>query len=56
MPGIGQQAAKILAEGEGDNAVTNTYQLIGKFLALRGPDNGEHKVGRRGWRGVKEAA
>ena len=56
MPGIGKRGAEILAEGEGDNAVTNTYQLIGKFLALRGPDNSEHEVGGRGWRGVKEAA
>ena len=56
MPGIAERGTEILAEGEGDNAVTNTYQLIGKFLALRGPDDGEHEVGRRGWRGVKEAA
>ncbi|CAN0415243.1 unnamed protein product, partial [Hapterophycus canaliculatus] len=32
------------AEGEGDDCVTNTYQLIGKFLALRGPDKTDFKV------------
>lgn len=34
-----------MAEGEGDDRVTNTYQLIGKFLALRGPAKGQdHEV------------
>lgn len=45
MPGIAARGAEILAEGEGDQRVTNTYQLIGKFLALRGPDQGDdHEV------------
>ena len=30
VPGIGPAAAKKLAAGEGDEAITNTYQLIGK--------------------------
>lgn len=30
VPGIGQAAAKKLAAGEGDESITNTYQLIGK--------------------------
>lgn len=45
MPGIAARGAEILAEGEGDDCVTNTYQLIGKFLALRGPDKDGHEVG-----------
>lgn len=30
VPGIGPAAAKKLADGEGDESITNTYQLIGK--------------------------
>ncbi|CAN0417120.1 unnamed protein product [Pylaiella littoralis] len=45
VPGIAGKAAGILAEGEGDDRVTNTYQLYGKFLSLRGPEAGEtHEV------------
>lgn len=44
VPGIGPAAAKKLACGEGDEKVTNTYQLIGKFLMLKGPDDAENKV------------
>ncbi len=33
VPGIGPAAAKKLATGEGDEKVTNTYQLIGKVSA-----------------------
>mmetsp|Transcript_16774 Transcript_16774/g.20137 ORF Transcript_16774/g.20137 Transcript_16774/m.20137 type:complete len:130 (-) Transcript_16774:232-621(-) len=44
VPGIGPAAVKKLAEGEGDDVVTNTYQLFGKFLMLKGPDSDEHKV------------
>lgn len=44
VPGIAKRGAEILAEGEGDDCVTNTYQLIGKFLALRGPDKDDHEV------------
>ena len=46
VPGIAVRGAEILAEGEGDDCVTNTYQLIGKFLALRGPDKDDHEVWR----------
>jgi len=44
VPGIGPAAAKKLASGEGDEKVTNTYQLIGKFLMLKGPDDDDNKV------------
>ena len=38
VPGIGPAAAKKLAEQvEGDSPIQTTYQLIGKFLSLRGP-------------------
>ena len=30
VPGIGPAAAKKMAAGDGDDAITNTYQLIGK--------------------------
>jgi len=36
VPGIGPAAAKKMAAGDGDDAITNTYQLIGKFLMLKG--------------------
>mmetsp|Transcript_21604 Transcript_21604/g.31953 ORF Transcript_21604/g.31953 Transcript_21604/m.31953 type:complete len:125 (+) Transcript_21604:117-491(+) len=42
VPGIGPKAAQKLAEG--DESITNCYQLFGKFLMLRGPDSAEHKV------------
>uniref|UniRef100_A0A7S1ZJR7 Uncharacterized protein n=1 Tax=Trieres chinensis TaxID=1514140 RepID=A0A7S1ZJR7_TRICV len=45
VPGIGPAAAKRLAEGDDDDRVTNTWQLIGKFMMLKGPDDDEHKVG-----------
>lgn len=46
VPGIGPAAALKLAAGEGDDKITNTYQLIGKFLLLKGPDSsdGDNKV------------
>ncbi|CAN0417172.1 unnamed protein product [Pylaiella littoralis] len=45
VPGVGDEAVKRLATGEGVERVTNTYQLIGMFLALRGPDKGDdHQV------------
>lgn len=44
VPGVGPAAAKKLADGEGDEKVTNTYQLIGKFLMLKGPDDADNKV------------
>ncbi|CAM9587817.1 unnamed protein product [Ectocarpus sp. 8 AP-2014] len=36
VPGIGPTAVGLLGEGEGDDCVKNTFQLIGKFLVLRG--------------------
>eukprot|EP00594_Rhizosolenia_setigera_P003134 CAMPEP_0178956048 /NCGR_PEP_ID=MMETSP0789-20121207/9985_1 /TAXON_ID=3005 /ORGANISM="Rhizosolenia setigera, Strain CCMP 1694" /LENGTH=113 /DNA_ID=CAMNT_0020637829 /DNA_START=173 /DNA_END=514 /DNA_ORIENTATION=+ len=45
VPGIGPAAAKKLANGETpDECITNTYQLIGKFLSLKGPDEEDEKV------------
>ena len=38
VPGIGPAAVKKLAEAdEGADKITNTYQLFGKFLMLKGP-------------------
>jgi len=44
VPGIGPKAAETLANGEGDDKITNTYQLFGKFLMLKGPDEEGRKV------------
>uniref|UniRef100_A0A6U3Z2B1 Uncharacterized protein n=1 Tax=Ditylum brightwellii TaxID=49249 RepID=A0A6U3Z2B1_9STRA len=48
VPGIGPAAAKKLGQiGDGEtefDRVTNTYQLIGKFLMLKGPDEDGNKV------------
>ena len=38
VPGIGPEAVRILSsECEGEAPIETTYQLIGRFLALRGP-------------------
>lgn len=42
VPGIGPATVKVLAEG--DEKITNTYQLFGKFMMLKGPDSEEHKI------------
>lgn len=48
VPGIGPAAKKKLGEGDVDgDVVTNTFQLVGKFLMLKGPDDGDEKVGTR---------
>lgn len=45
VPGIGPKAAEALASGDDPNEkITNTYQLLGKYLMLKGPDDGEHTV------------
>ena len=46
VPGIGPAAAKTLKAGNDydPEPITNTYQLIGKFLMLKGPDDDEDKV------------
>ena len=45
VPGIGPAAIKMLADAdEGENKITNTYQLFGKYLMLKGPDDGDNKV------------
>jgi hypothetical protein len=40
VPGIGPAAVGKLAANE----ITNTYQLFGKYLMLKGPDTEEHAV------------
>lgn len=48
VPGIGPAAKKKLGEGDADgDVITNTFQLVGKFLMLKGPDDGDEKVGTR---------
>jgi len=42
VPGIGPSAVRKLAES--DEQITNTYQLFGKYLMLKGPDSDEHTV------------
>lgn len=37
VPGIGKEAIKSLAKKDDTEGVTNTYHLIGKFMALH-PD------------------
>jgi hypothetical protein len=45
VPGIGPAAVKKLADtSDGNEAITNTYQLFGKYLMLKGPDTEEYKV------------
>jgi hypothetical protein len=45
VPGIGPAAVKKLAAtDEGPDKITNTYQLFGKFLMLKGPDEDDHQV------------
>ncbi|KAG7342859.1 hypothetical protein IV203_018089 [Nitzschia inconspicua] len=40
VPGIGPAAIKALAKSDNpDDRITNTYQLFGKFLMLKGPDD-----------------
>jgi hypothetical protein len=39
VPGIGPQAVKLLANSDQEGeCVTNTYQLFGKYLMLKGPN------------------
>jgi hypothetical protein len=45
VPGIGPAAVKKLADSSGgEEAITNTYQLFGKYLMLKGPDSDDHIV------------
>jgi len=44
VPGIGKAGVKALAEGEDDDKITSTFQLIGKFLMLKGPNTKDHTV------------
>jgi len=48
IPGIGPAAVKKLRAIEPEEEkITNTFQLIGKFLMLKGPNDDEHKVETR---------
>jgi len=40
VPGLGPAAIKMLGEAK----VTNTYQLVGTYLSLKGPEDEEHEV------------
>ncbi|KAL3792842.1 hypothetical protein ACHAWO_013957 [Cyclotella atomus] len=44
VPGIGPKAAEKLAEGDEHDQITNTWQLLGKFMMLKGPDTADEKV------------
>ena len=45
VPGIGPAAVAKLSEFDSDeDKITNTYQLFGKFLMLKGPDEDGRKV------------
>jgi hypothetical protein len=44
VPGIGPAAVKKLADDTDNEAITNTYQLFGKYLMLKGPDVDDRKV------------
>lgn len=43
VPGIGPAAVKKLSD-DPKEPITNTYQLFGKYLMLKGPDTDENKV------------
>ena len=44
VPGIGKNAKSLLEDGDDDDSIENTFQLIGKFLMLKG--NSEHTENR----------
>jgi hypothetical protein len=45
VPGIGPAAVKLLSQHENQHLrITNTYQLIGQYLMLKGPEDGGEKV------------
>jgi hypothetical protein len=48
VPGIGPAAIKKLLEDPDETTrVTNTHQLIGQYLMLKGPDSADHDVSVR---------
>lgn len=48
VPGIGPAAIKALANDPDDTTrITNTHQLIGQYLMLKGPDSEEHTCSTR---------
>jgi hypothetical protein len=45
VPGIGPAAVKSLtSDGDDMQSITNTHQLIGQYLMLKGPDTEDHDV------------
>ena len=45
IPGLGKAGIKKLGECEvEDDKITNSYQLFGKFLMLKGPGNAEGQI------------
>lgn len=45
VPGLGPASIRKLKDAEdGDTQITNTYQLIGHYLMLKGPDTDEGPV------------
>ena len=50
VPGIGPAAIKALFNDPDDlTRITNTHQLIGQYLMLKGPDTDTHAVSTREW-------
>ena len=48
VPGIGPAAIKALANDPDDTTrITNTHQLIGQYLMLKGPDSAEYTCSTR---------
>ncbi|CBN77680.1 conserved unknown protein [Ectocarpus siliculosus] len=44
VPGIGPAFSGLLGEGEGEDCIKNTFQLIGKFLVLRTSNEEDGKL------------
>ncbi|CAM9838319.1 unnamed protein product, partial [Ectocarpus sp. 13 AM-2016] len=44
VPGIGPRFSGLLGEGEGEDCIKNTFQLIGKFLVLRTSNEEDGKL------------
>ncbi|CBN77684.1 conserved unknown protein [Ectocarpus siliculosus] len=44
VPGIGPKFSGLLGEGEGEDCIKNTFQLIGKFLVLRTSNEEDGKL------------
>jgi hypothetical protein len=50
VPGIGPAAVRAFANDPDETTrITNTHQLIGQYLMLKGPDTDEHTTSIREW-------